>query len=211
MVFFIFFKTNRLSSTFSLNSIDRSTVKANIDNRHIVLTLSLAASACLVAAFYYPFMYSDFNLEFPAWMPGFLAAKTQAWIIQKGNIPTGPHHLLEIVLNLFLAHEFFVGIAIALFSIGFPIIKIGLVFFLSLFGHRLEATHRHRLIAILNSVSKWSMADVFIVGMFIVFMKAEGFHFRFAAGAGLYFFAAAAILSAVAFQILSHNEILSVR
>ncbi|MCF6290162.1 MAG: paraquat-inducible protein A [Desulfobacterales bacterium] len=175
-----------------------------MNNRLILISFNIISAACLVAAFCYPFMYSEFSLELPDWLPDFLAARTQEWIIQKGNIPTGPHYLFEIIRNLFLAREFLVGIAIALFSIGFPFIKIGLVFFLTLFGHKLEATFRHRLLTTLNSVSKWSMADVFIVGMLIVFMKAEGFHFRFTADAGLYFYAAAAVVSAISFHLLMH-------
>lgn len=186
-------------------------MKPNVNNHLISISLNLISFACLIAAFYFPFMYSEFSLELPDWMPDFLATRTQEWIIQKGNIPTGPHYLFEIIRNLFLSREFLVGIAIALFSIGFPFIKIGLVFFLSIFGHKLEATIRHRILTTLNSVSKWSMADVFIVGMLIVFMKAEGFHFQFTVGAGLYFYAAAAIVSAISLHLLMSSHIKSTK
>ena len=65
----------------------------------------------------------------------------------------------------------------------------------------MSTDRRQRIAEGLKAIGRWSMADVFIVGMVIVFLKAEGFHFHYAARAGLYLYAASAILSAVAAHI----------
>lgn len=164
--------------------------------------MSILSFCSLVAAYCYPFMYSEFVLDMPFWLPNFLAGKMQDWIICKGKIPIGPQYLFGIVRDLFFGREFFVGMAIATFSIVFPLIKSLLASFLSIFGGTLELRVRERLLSILNHIGKWSMVDVFIVGMLIVFMKAEGFHFQFKIGAGLYFYAFSAMASSFVLQKL---------
>ena len=164
--------------------------------------LSIISLLSLIAAYCYPFMYSEFMLELPGWFPEFLADRTRNWIIYKGRIPTGSHYLFGMIGNLFLAHELFIGTIIAIFSVGFPTIKIATIIFLAFSDNGKETIFRQCLMKALSLVSKWSMADVFIVGMLIVFMKAEGFHFRFTAGIGLYFFAGAALLSTISLQLL---------
>ena len=170
--------------------------------RLLLILMNLFSVVSLIGAFYYPFMHCELALDLPGWLPDTMSASMQNWIIAKGGIPVGPHYLLETIRNLFIAKEFFIGLAIGIFSIVFPVLKIAIVFILSLFGDNIPEIPRRRILVTLNSISKWSMADVFIVGMLIVFMKAEGFHFRFTVGTGLYFYAAAAILSAISFHLL---------
>lgn len=172
------------------------------NQKGFLLLLSIISLLSLIAAYRYPFMYSEFMLEFPGWFPEFFADRTRNWIIYKGRIPTGSHYLWGMISNLFLARELFIGTIIAIFSAGFPAIKIATIIFLTLSDNGNVTIFRQRLMKALNLVSKWSMADVFIVGMLIVFMKAEGFHFRFTAGIGLYFFAVAAFLSTISLQLL---------
>ena len=64
---------------------------------------------------------------------------------------------------------------------------------------------RRKLQKILDSTAKWSMADVFIAAMVVVFFKAEGFQFEFIPRAGIYCFAAAAIGSSVAVHLLKRQ------
>lgn len=114
------------------------------------------------------------------------------WIAYKAGLPVGDRYLLGIVADLWRTHEMILAVLIALFSIAFPLLKVGLCLALS-GGLRSE-----RSLKWLVRVSKWSMTDVFIVAVVIAFFKAESFNFHFRAEAGVFFFAAGAILSSLA-------------
>ena len=131
-----------------------------------LLLLSMISLLSLIAAYCYPFMHSEFMLEFPSWFPEFFGNRTKNRIIYKGRIPTGSHYLCGMISNLFLARELFIGTIIAIFSVGFPAIKIATIIFLTLSDNGNVTIFRQRLMKALNLISKWSMADVFIVGIF---------------------------------------------
>jgi uncharacterized paraquat-inducible protein A len=61
---------------------------------------------------------------------------------------------------------------------------------------------KDKIIKAIGYVSKWSMADVFIVALIIVMFKAKGFNFKFTAEAGIYFYAISAILSSLAILLI---------
>jgi len=130
------------------------------------------------------------------------------WLIAQSRISIGPQYLCEIISKLFLSNEFFIGLAVMTFSLILPLIKSAIVCFLSLTFNHMEESKRKNIVKLLSSISRWSMADVFIVGLCIVFFKAEGFHFRFSAGYGLYFYVLSSFLTSMAYGLLSklsHN------
>jgi hypothetical protein len=114
------------------------------------------------------------------------------WIAYKAGLPVGDRYILGIVADLWRTHEMILAVLIALFSIAFPLVKVGLCLVL---GGGLRSS---RSLKWLVRVSKWSMTDVFIVAVVIAFFKAESFNFHFTAEAGVFFFAAGAILSSLA-------------
>ncbi|MBI3071291.1 MAG: paraquat-inducible protein A [Deltaproteobacteria bacterium] len=176
--------------------VDRAFAK----RRALTFFLVLAAAAALVVAFVLPFMRSDLAIKFPKWIPDVLGLHDQIrkWILEAAKIPVGDQHLLNIIVQLFRDKEFVVGTAIAVFSITFPAGKI-IVCGVIVFGRGWLGDARERkFLRALELTAKWSMADVFIVGLIIVFFKAEGFHFRMVAAPGLYAFAGSAIVSAIA-------------
>jgi uncharacterized paraquat-inducible protein A len=62
---------------------------------------------------------------------------------------------------------------------------------------------RYRLFLLVRSISKWSMADVFAVGVFIALLAAKGTdNLDAAAGLGFYCFAGYCLVSNLAFQVL---------
>ncbi len=171
-----------------------------------LLPVLVGASAfCLLGAFYFPFMHSEFSLRLPKWIPHIIALQIRDWLIDEGKIPTGDHYLWGVIGRLFAAREYFVGWAIFLFSVFVPALKIVLCGIL-VAPASVSPRSRRALARTLALVAKWSMADVFIVGMIIVFFKAEGFHFAFEARAGIYFYAAAAILSSLAVALLQEGS-----
>ena len=96
------------------------------------------------------------------------------------------------------------AIVIFSFSAVFPVIKLTLSMALSS-GMPLSHKRRRKLQKFLEISSKWSMADVFIAAMIVVFFKAEGFQFEFAPQAGIYCFALAAIGSSVSVHLLKRQ------
>lgn len=109
--------------------------------------------------------------------------------------------ITESVRNLFESGNAFVAALILLFSIIVPVLKavcLGVLLFSR------DAAWRTRLAGFVRSISKWSMADVFVVGVFIAFMAANALdNLDAQAGVGLYYFAAYCLVSNLAFQFFS--------
>lgn len=162
----------------------------------VAVTLTVASAGALLAAFLLPFVHTSFAMEFPGWVP--FQDRLRDWLIERGRIPVGDHYLVGIVGNLFEAREYFLAVAIGLFSMVFPTFKIAVCAVALATGRVLSWSARSRLVRIVAITGKWSMADVFIVAFMIVFFRAEGFHMEFVGRPGLYAFACAAILSSFA-------------
>lgn len=94
----------------------------------------------------------------------------------------------------------FVAGLILLFSVLIPFIKAALI--IPIFALRGSATSA-RLYRFVRVISKWSMADVFAVGMLISLLVAQGTaNLSAVAGPGFYFFALYCLVSNAAFQVL---------
>jgi uncharacterized paraquat-inducible protein A len=66
-----------------------------------------------------------------------------------------------------------------------------------------NARARYRLYLFVRSFSKWAMADVFAVGVYIALLAAQATdNLDGVAGSGFYFFAAYCLVSNLAFQVL---------
>ncbi|MEP6764887.1 MAG: paraquat-inducible protein A [Gemmatimonadaceae bacterium] len=108
--------------------------------------------------------------------------------------------IVQSVRTLWNGGNMFVAGLIVLFSITVPFIKA--VILLVIFTSNNAATQT-RLFRFVRSVSKWAMADVFVVGIFIAFLAANAIsNLHAAAERGFYFFAAYCLVSNVAFALL---------
>jgi hypothetical protein len=168
-------------------------------NSYIIAGVAIICSAILlIGAFYYPFIKSTFSVDFPDWIPNWfsLHKELEEWIVKKGKIPVGNQYLLGIIKSLFSDGSYLLGIIIFLFSVVFPLLKIVLCGFALI--PSIHGDTKRSIIKTISYVSKWSMADVFIVAVIIVMFKAKGFNFKFTAEAGIYFYALSAVLSSLA-------------
>ncbi|MFA9407250.1 MAG: paraquat-inducible protein A [Candidatus Dadabacteria bacterium] len=175
----------------------------NKKNSNIIAAVAIICSALLlIGAFYYPFIKSTFSVDFPDWIPNWFSLhdELEEWIVKKGKIPVGNQYLLGIIKSLFADGSFFLGIIIFLFSVVFPILKIVLCAVALISFQKTDA--KDKIIKAIGYVSKWSMADVFIVAVIIVMFKAKGFNFKFTAEPGIYFYAISAILSSLAILLI---------
>jgi paraquat-inducible protein A len=67
----------------------------------------------------------------------------------------------------------------------------------------LDRVWRRRLLAVLGSLGKWSMLDVFVVSTLIVLIKSKDIADAHA-GPGIYLFAGAVVLSMIVTEIIEH-------
>lgn len=108
--------------------------------------------------------------------------------------------ILEAVRSLHRSGNTFVAALILLFSVLIPFLK-AIAFFVIL-GLR-QPTGRTRLYLAVRALSKWSMADVFVVGVFIAFLAAVATdNLGAVLEPGFYYFVSYCLVSNLAFQLL---------
>ena len=112
--------------------------------------------------------------------------------------------VLQAVRTLHESDNDFVAGLILFFSITVPFLKaMALVIILVL----RDPAKRYRLYLMVRSLSKWAMADVFAVGVFIALLAARGSdNLDGTPGPGFYFFASYCLVSNLAFQLLKIDE-----
>ncbi len=112
--------------------------------------------------------------------------------------------IVQSVKTLHESGNTFVAGLIVLFSVTVPFLKALLL--VGVLAARNLATRR-RFYRVVQGVSKWAMADVFVVGVFIAYLAAKATdNLHAVAEEGFYFFAAYCLLSNVAFQFLHVPE-----
>jgi paraquat-inducible protein A len=108
--------------------------------------------------------------------------------------------VMGAVKSLRASGNLFVAGLILLFSVLVPLVKAALL--VPIFALR-RSPWSYRLYALVQTISKWSMADVFAVGMLIALLVAKGTaNLSAIAGPGFYYFAAYCLVSNLAFQAL---------
>ncbi len=78
--------------------------------------------------------------------------------------------IIGTIGELFANDNAWVGFLILFFSVVVPIIKAILLLLIGIFQHVPKRKGIHRFIGL---ISKWSMADVFVVGVFIAFLSLK--------------------------------------
>lgn len=109
--------------------------------------------------------------------------------------------------ELYQNGHFPVAVLITLFSVVIPLIKALILLGLLL---PIRACWRTLLLASSNSISKWSMADVFVIAIFIAFLAGNGIQesrglvdFNATLGTGFWFFLAYCLVSIAGTQLLN--------
>ena len=129
-----------------------------------------------------------------------------------GTVPAfnKTNSILSTAAELYSNNHVPVAGLILLFSVGVPILKALLLIAAHL---PLQAMFKRRLLWVSMITSKWSMADVFVVAIFVAFLGANGIRvnralvdFQSDLGPGFYYFLAYCVLSIVATQLLSGNS-----
>ena len=108
--------------------------------------------------------------------------------------------ILRAARRLYDSKNYFVAGLVIFFSLVVPIIKVVL---LGLILSAKSPLTRYRLYLFTRSISKWAMADVFAVGVFIAFLAANALdNLDAKLHPGYYWFVIYCLISNVAFQFL---------
>ena len=108
--------------------------------------------------------------------------------------------ILQAVRSLITSGNLFVATLILLFSVLVPFLK-AIAFFVILVLKR--PVTRQQLYVTIRSLSKWSMADVFVVGVFIAFLASVATdNLNAVLEPGFYYFVGYCLISNLAFQLL---------
>lgn len=97
------------------------------------------------------------------------------------------------IVKLLETGDIVVALVILLFSVVVPVLKVLSLLVVSVF---MESRFAHGIIAFFKMIGKWSMVDVFVVAVFLVYLTAnKGDVSRAEVEMGLYFFLAYVIVS----------------
>ncbi len=101
--------------------------------------------------------------------------------------------IISTITKLFSDSNYFVGILVLLFSVIIPIFKSLLII---IYGFLKESDLAKNLLNFIEKIGKWSMADVFIVAVLVVFFSTkQDIYTAIQLQAGLYFFIGYVLLS----------------
>ena len=97
------------------------------------------------------------------------------------------------ILKLFDSGDFIVAFTILIFSVLIPLLKVLAFLFVAIF---MKKGFAHSIVKIFKLIGKWSMVDVFVVAIFLVYLTSnKGDVSRAEVEVGLYFFLAYVIVS----------------
>lgn len=107
--------------------------------------------------------------------------------------------ILQAVESLWKSGNAFVAGLILLFSVTIPFLKAAAFFVILAW----RGAKQRRLYLTVRSLSKWSMADVFVVGVFIAYLAAVATdNLNAVLAPGFYYFVGYCLVSNLAFQLL---------
>lgn len=143
-------------------------------------------------------------------VPSIMISLTEQLVTQldlSGEIPAyqKTRSIIGTVQELFEAEQWLVGFLIALFSIIIPLVKV----LLMLLAKILPIQSAEVSNSIIRVISKWSMADVFVVAIIVAYLAAnatrqteELFTLTAEFGVGFYYFLGYCLLSILSMQLM---------
>ena len=112
--------------------------------------------------------------------------------------------ILKTIESLFESGNLFVAGLVLLFSVVVPFAKA--LSLLSLYALK-SWTTRSRIFRFIGAIGKWSMADVFLVGVYVAFLSAKATdNLNASLEIGFYYFAAYCIVSILSHQVMKLED-----
>ncbi len=125
-------------------------------------------------------------------------------LVVKKQIFHETRSILQTISNLLESRNYFVAVLIFFFSVMVPFIKG----FLLLFAYSSRKVRkRERIYNFIRKISKWAMADVFVMGIFVAFLAAKATKYMDATiEPGFYFFTAYCLLSILSLEFFKSTQ-----
>ncbi len=160
----------------------------------IGLALIFVSLGCLYPGITEPLLQIQVNAQLP--------------IIGKLELYNETQSIIESISALWRSDNLLVAFLIALFSIAVPVVKAVLLFTALVLSRSAPASKvKNRLLQFVQLVGKWSMADVFVVSVFMSFLATQSNDFLEAfLHPGFYYFLAYCILSIIASLAISFRH-----
>lgn len=156
----------------------------------IAVALLIASLVCLVPGLIQPIL----SLKIGAALP----------LVGTLTLHESSQSILKTVETLYKNNNALVAFLILFFSVIVPLFKAISLLAVLLIKKLRNQARLHRFIAL---ISKWSMADVFVVGVFIAFLSSQSNEALEAKlGVGFYWFLAYCLISILASQIMTTEK-----
>ena len=156
----------------------------------VALALILISLSCLYPGLTFPMLSIHIGAKLP--------------LIGEIGLHDSTQSILKTIRTLWEHDNHLVANLILLFSVIVPIAKALILMVVLFFKQIKNRTFLHWFVAI---ISKWSMADVFVVGVFLAFLATrsdDNIHAEL--HEGFYYFLAYCIISIVATQVINIGE-----
>jgi len=153
--------------------------------------LIICSLACLYPGLTQPILSIEIGVDLP--------------IIGSLNLHDTKQSILDTIKTLWRNNNALVAFLILLFSIVVPLIKAILLLAILLFKKMKARVALHRFVSM---IGKWSMADVFVVGILLAFLATrsdDNIHAQL--HDGFYWFLAYCIISIISFQVMRVKDI----
>jgi len=168
-----------------------------LKKRNIAAVLAVLSGLVFIGSLIEPFMLATFKLQLPGFIPDWLHTRIEEYALEQTGFAVGPQFLLEVIGNLYDSTPV-LGVIVFAFSIVIPVLKILICLLVAI--NLLPRDIGPRAVLI---ISKWSMADVFIVAFLVVLFKAEDLVYYFETKLGFWFFLTSVILSSTSAYFLT--------
>jgi len=159
-------------------------------SHYFVIGLILASIICLYPGLTHPMLSINISASLP--LIGEIELYNQIQSIWGG------------IVELVEKDYFFVAFLIFLFSVAIPIIKLFCIAALLIMSSSYEGSLIHQFVLL---IGKWSMADVFVVAIFIAFLGSGAkANIQAELHSGFYWFLSYCLISIVCGQLLNLKE-----
>ena len=156
----------------------------------ISLFLIIISLICLYPGLTNPILTLEIGAELP--------------LVGKMTFYERTQNILETIETLFKENNELVAVLILFFSIVVPLLK-AIILLMVLFFKQIKK--RLNLYRFVYAIGKWSMADVFVVGVFLAYLATqsnEGIHAELEDG--FYYFTAYCLISLASIQVMSLED-----
>ena len=152
--------------------------------------IGLSALISLITAFFSPLLMMTVYKSFP--------------LIGEVTLSYQSKSISSTIAKLFHQSNYIVGMLVLIFSVLIPLLKGMLI---TTYGFLKETGFAKKMVHLIEHIGKWSMVDVFIVAVLVVFFSTkQDIHTSIKIEVGLYFFISYVLLSMIGSTLLTQSK-----